>query len=169
MAMKRESFYRSKIENASTKELFRVVDDISCSKKSASDILPNNLELSKLPVAFANFFYQKIIDIRARLQSTSSFNVEPISSQNSLCVLEPLCLDDVISIISKMPSKTCQLDPLPTQLVKACVNELAAVVLHIVNSSFSSGVFPTDCKTAIVRPLILENRSSSTKFSFIHL
>ena len=71
------------VGECANKELFRVVDDISCSKKSASSILPNNLELSKLPVAFANFFEQKIIDIHARLQSTSSFNVEPISSQNS--------------------------------------------------------------------------------------
>ena len=154
MDTEKASFHRSKIENANTKELFRVVDDISGTKKSASDILPNNYVLSELPASFAKFFEHKIVDIRAKLQTDSPLIIEPLSCQNSLSILEPLCLDDVISIVSKMPSKTCQLDPIPTQLVKASIDELAPFLLRIVNSSFSSGVFPKDCKTAIVRPLI---------------
>ena len=43
---------------------------------------------------------------------------------------------------------------MPTSLVKECSDVIAPVLMTIVNSSFTFGVFPHSCKSAIVRPLI---------------
>ena len=39
-------------------------------------------------------------------------------------------------------------------LVKDCIDVLSPLLTSIVNSSLQSGVFPDDCKLAIIRPLI---------------
>ncbi|KAK6186888.1 hypothetical protein SNE40_006149 [Patella caerulea] len=42
----------------------------------------------------------------------------------------------------------------PTNLVKSYIDVLAQHLLSIVNSSFSTGVFPDICKQAVIRPLL---------------
>lgn len=49
---------------------------------------------------------------------------------------------------------SCQLDPIPTRLVKNCVQELAPVVAKMVNSSLDSSIVPNDWKLALVIPLV---------------
>ena len=51
-------------------------------------------------------------------------------------------------------SKTCMLDPIPTALVKLCMDELIEPITDIVNSSPSEGAFPENWKTAVVIPLL---------------
>ncbi|KAK6176278.1 hypothetical protein SNE40_014590 [Patella caerulea] len=51
-----------------------------------------------------------------------------------------LNIDDVRKIVCAMPDKSCSLDPMPTNLVKSCIDVLAPHLLSIVNSSFSTGV-----------------------------
>ena len=52
------------------------------------------------------------------------------------------------------PDKQCQLDPIPTSLVKKCVDILAPVITNIINLSMSTGTFPDSFKLAIVTPLL---------------
>ena len=53
-----------------------------------------------------------------------------------------------------MPSKTCDLDPLPTSILKKCIDLLLPAIHHIVNLSLSQGYFPDVLKKACVTPLI---------------
>ena len=53
-----------------------------------------------------------------------------------------------------MSSKSCSLDPLPTFLLKDCVDILLPSLTKLVNASLSEGLFPDDFKKAIVTPLI---------------
>ena len=48
----------------------------------------------------------------------------------------------------------CQLDPVPTWLLKLCINELLPLIAAIMNKSLSKGEFPTDLKKAIIKPHI---------------
>ena len=51
-------------------------------------------------------------------------------------------------------TKHCCLDPVPTWLVKSCKVELETFLCHIVNVSLAKGIFPTNCKHAIVKPIL---------------
>ena len=52
------------------------------------------------------------------------------------------------------PNKSCDLDPLPTTLLKACLDTLIYPITNIVNASLCSGLFPDDFKQAQVNPLL---------------
>ena len=54
----------------------------------------------------------------------------------------------------KSPSKSCELDALPTSLIKDNIDVLAPYITNIVNKSLLSGIFPKSQKIAFVRPLI---------------
>ena len=53
-----------------------------------------------------------------------------------------------------MSNKFCSLDPIPTFVLKKCSQELAPILLHIINGSMLQGVFPAEMKTALVKPTI---------------
>ena len=61
---------------------------------------------------------------------------------------------ELIKIISSMNKTTCELDSFLTKLLFPHLNAIIALFRHIVNLSLTAGVFPTPCKTSIVRPLI---------------
>ena len=58
------------------------------------------------------------------------------------------------NIITKGPSKSCSLDPLPTSLLKKTITAHLPMLCQIINCSLKSGVFPAMLKTADVTPLI---------------
>ena len=57
-------------------------------------------------------------------------------------------------IISSSASKSCDLDPCPTSLVKDCLDLLVTPITNIINYSFAEKVFPDRFKLAIVTPLL---------------
>ena len=60
--------------------------------------------------------------------------------------------DDVTAAVLKLPNKQCQLDPLPTWLLKECVGELAPFLSHLFSLSLQQGVVPTSFKSAFICP-----------------
>ena len=66
----------------------------------------------------------------------------------------PLSCDILSSLISKLNKTTCVLDPFPTKLLMSHLFYIIEIILCIVNLCFSSGVFPTACKSSIIFPLI---------------
>ena len=55
-----------------------------------------------------------------------------------------------------MSSKTnsCQLDPVPTWILKGCINQLLPTITEIINSSLEQGHFPSKLKESTVYPLL---------------
>ena len=68
--------------------------------------------------------------------------------------LRPATIDEVKKTILSCSSTSCQLDPVPTWLLKLCLNELLPLIAAIVNKSLSTGEFHTDLKKAIIKPHI---------------
>ena len=64
-----------------------------------------------------------------------------------------------------MPSKSCQLDPLPTWLLKQLKDTLAPVISSLCNCSFQTGVLPAAQKQAIVLPRLKKPTLDSSKLS----
>ena len=63
-------------------------------------------------------------------------------------------LKQVESVIMKSPTKSCPLDPIPTIMLKECLDVLIAPITNIINLSLSTGVVPEVLKIARVLPLI---------------
>jgi len=61
--------------------------------------------------------------------------------------------DEVAKLISCVPNKTCQLDPVPTWLVKDMSELLSPFIALLVNKSLTTG-FAAEFKEAIIRPLL---------------
>jgi len=155
-------FYSEKIVACENDQrmITRVAKELMGDKTSV--ILPQHSSAKVLAEQFCSFFGQKIRAIREELDSVSL----PSSSTSAtmvdedgfngqeLCVFQPASQDEIRKLISHAPTKSCELDPLPTWLLKTCIDELVPVITSVVNSSLISGVVPLDFKSAIVRPLL---------------
>ena len=61
---------------------------------------------------------------------------------------------EINKIIKQSPSKSCDLDPLPTSLLKENMSSILPLITEIVNDSLSSGHVPEEFKVAHVTPLL---------------
>ena len=60
--------------------------------------------------------------------------------------------DELRVLILSCNNSSCLLDPVPTWLLKECINDLLPLVTAIVKKSITSGNFPESFKNAIVKP-----------------
>ena len=57
-------------------------------------------------------------------------------------------------IIMPMPSKSCELDALPTKVLKEIIKPLLPLLTKIIDLSLIEGVFVEEWKVVIIRPLL---------------
>ena len=62
--------------------------------------------------------------------------------------------DEVKKKISSSNNKFCKLDPVPTNILKSCLDILLPFITYLINLSLSTGTFPKCWKSALVIPLI---------------
>ena len=65
----------------------------------------------------------------------------------------------ISELIRKSKPSTSQLDPIPTNLVKPCLQSVLPLISAIINSSLTTGIVPPSLKTAAITP-ILKNPGS---------
>ena len=153
----------------------------NCFKKilhrSSAVVLPDYTNKTDLANTFCKFFYDKIIKIRSTLQSSIPSSVtRPNPTKNTLSSFTPVSEEELLKILKSSPSKSCDLDPIPTSLVKECADILITPITKIVNYSITEGSFPNCFKMAHVTPLlkkpsldrnILKNYRPVSNLSFI--
>ena len=103
---------------------------------------------------FSNFFTSKVLTIRESLnqENTPSF-VPPLDdgAPATLQSFTPTTIEEIVRIIKLSPS-LANLTPLPTWLLKSCVQEFAPMIAAIVNKSLETSCMPAELKRAHVRP-----------------
>ena len=135
-----------------------------------NDNLPNFACADQLSNQFCNYFSRKIelirLSITEKLNSTNDqFHIPSINLGNkpkveSLENFAPITDHELFSIINSLNDKQCDLNEIPAWLLKACMVELASIILFIVNEykrvneSFRTCVFPLCLKQALVRPVV---------------
>ena len=110
--------------------------------------LPQPTAVSSAP------FCHEISKIRDTFATSGSFNDAPDSVPPAFNAFMPVTEDEVYKCISESPTKSCSLDPIPTFLLKDCLDILLSSITKLVNYSLIEGSFPNSFKKAVVTPLI---------------
>jgi len=90
-----------------------------------------------------------INDAESLLLSEHPFVPPPV-----LDTFSPASDEEIKKIIMSTKTTQCSLDPIPTKLLKDCIDVLLPIMTRIVNLSLSSGVMPTSLKKPLVNPLL---------------
>ncbi|KAK2193543.1 hypothetical protein NP493_10g04026 [Ridgeia piscesae] len=77
-------------------------------------------------------------------------------------VFEPASLSDVKKLALASATKSCELNPLPTSLVKHHIDTLSPLLARIINASLSSTIFPAPMKHAVVVPVLKKGGSDAS-------
>ena len=136
-----------------SKAMFRTVNMLMGNKGGCP--LPSHTSDLQLASDFSNFFTSKVSTIRESLNHVdTSYFVSPLDDDApaTLHSFSPTTIEEIVRIIKLSPNKSCELDPLPTWLLKLCAQELAPIITAIVNRSFETSCMPTELKRAHVRP-----------------
>ncbi|XP_052799130.1 uncharacterized protein LOC128230724 [Mya arenaria] len=155
----RVDFYTSKIESygSDQKSLHRITKTLLGNTNEV--ILPLHSSPKQLAQNFSDFFIGKIENIRDNItsQKQSSSGVGDTEADYigvKYDKFTPTSEDEVKSIIRKSASKSCELDPIPTWLLKECLDELTPVMTKVINASLQSGYVPRSFKHSRIRPLL---------------
>ena len=92
--------------------------------------------------------------IRDTFATSGSFNDAPDLVPPAFNAFIPVTEDEVYKCISESPTKSCSLDPIPTFLLKDCLDILLSSISKLVNYSLIEGSFPNSFKKAVITPLI---------------
>ena len=66
----------------------------------------------------------------------------------------PVFSKDIVEIVKSSAAKVCELDPIPTKLIKEHIGVIAPVLANIVNASLQKGKVSKNLKEALLKPLI---------------
>ena len=129
--------------------------------------LPDCSDQTVLANDFGNFFNNKINKIRESFKSDgeTTEHPKPPTPPPKLHTFRTVTEEEVRKLISSSPNKQCNLDPCPTFLVKACIDQLATPITNIINYSLSEGIFPECFKQALVSPLLKKPSLPKNSFS----
>ena len=111
-------------------------------------------------VSFADdmgtFFIRKITNLRAELACVDDCTYSNLGDPcvSSFEKFEPLEMEAVKHLVLESNTESCSLDPIPTSMVKECLDELLPVLTSIINNCLSSGIFPDEWKEALIIPLL---------------
>ena len=117
--------------------------------------LPSRESENSLAEQFASFFSNKIKIFRDNFASFGTENdIHPPSDPPKINVFRQVSEEAVDKIIKMSPTKSCLLDPLPTFLIKECIDILLPSLTKLANGSLMEGCVPDAFKSAVVTPLI---------------
>ena len=152
----KQDYYKSLFGKANPSDMFNIVKELLCPNVK---LLPNHSCENQLAEKFSYVFKEKIDKIRCDISAKSILSQGLIDETKSchgskLDAFNSVSATDLKIIIHKMTKKTCSLDPWPTWMLHTYLDVVLPAITYIVNSSLSSGAFPTALKCAIIRPVL---------------
>ena len=148
-------YHRSQIAGCDDRQLFKLVDRLS--KPFNAPALPDHKCKKDLANDFSGFFHGKVRKLRDTLDNLkcTDLSVEIHESANSsFASFSHVSTDEVQKIIIKSANKSGALDPVPTDLLKKCLDPVLPHITRIINMSLNTGSVPETLKVAQVVPLI---------------
>ena len=129
---------------------------------SDSQDLPKHQNSTRLSEEFKDHFAEKVNKIRRDISDGDGARCaeKVIDETNDPAInckiddLTTITAEDLKDLVCKMSNKFCCLDPIPTFLLKQCISELTPILLHIINTSLTTGMFPSGMKKAVIKPTL---------------
>jgi hypothetical protein len=149
----------SKLSSSSSKEMWTAV-------RSCSSHVQSNGKLNSFSPDMVNQFFAKISTAndysRSEVMNLCCANTvrdnEEISARQ-------ISVYEVERLLRHLKNTAPGNDDIPVWVFKSCSIELAEVVAHIINNSFSSGVIPSSWRTSIITPIPkVSNPNNLTNF-----
>ena len=132
------------------KKLYQVMYGLT--GQNSTQEFPSGYSDEDLAEEFADFFLNKIKTIREQFGSIPMYDPTECSVPR-LRKFRPLTKEQVLKLIGSMKTKSCELDILPTRILKEILPNCIDSIVKIINLSLEQG-FALNWKTAIVRPLL---------------
>ena len=123
------------------------------------------LQTSSCHNYFLDFFTSKITKIRENFDVSNKNVQHPLFAGLFLSNFQAVSEDDVKSVLKNFPLKTCELDPVPSTLLKDILDLAQPSITAIINSSLQSGIVPDSFKEAVVRPLLKKTWIGQQRFN----
>ena len=89
-----------------------------------------------------SFFIKKISDLRVSLDATENLCSTVNRHSSSFTAFRRVDMDSLRKLVLRAPTKSCLLDPVPTNISKDCLDELLPILSTTINLSLESGFFP---------------------------
>ena len=116
------------------KKIFRICDGILGRKWDLP--LPQGNTDEELSERFNKFFITKIMYIWETLKAIHSQTIVAEDNNPPSCTqFKELLVEDIIKLIKQSPSKSCELDPIPTAILKEMILSIKPLFASIVNES----------------------------------
>ncbi|XP_064639772.1 uncharacterized protein LOC135495242 [Lineus longissimus] len=152
----RRDYYTKRVQGCEgdSRKLFRLVHTL-CQEKQV-DTLPPHDDKTVLANNFGEFFVRKVKLIQEKIAAVE-VNCPSVTSPapgKTFSCFDPVSEVEVSNIILKASSASCELDPIPTSLLKQCLDSLLPTIVDIVNQSLQTGYIPDSWKCATVKPLL---------------
>ena len=151
---KKREYFRNHFEkyNYSQKSLFQFVHTFLDSEKSLT--LPTSDCLQETVDNFNSYFTEKVENIRKSFPPNKEITAK---CQSLPCKIlenfEPATLQEITDILSETDLKSCDLDPIPANLMAENLDLFVPSLCHIVNASLAEGSID-NLKSAHLIPLI---------------
>ena len=122
---------------------------------------------------FATFFTTKIdtlhkyllVKKKALIYSADCVTDEVLTmSSTKFSTFTEMKLDDIRELTATLFSKSCVLDPLPSSIIKQCIDLLLPTIANIINLSLRDGCMPTCLKSAVLSPLLKKPDADFSQF-----
>ena len=159
------SSYRQMREMAKAESITMMIKDCNRDSKKLYNLaallmgkvkenpLPDHTYKEELANQFASFFITKFQKIRDQLDNLPTY-CHISSDPPEFLEFELMTEEEVGNIIKDMPAKMCDMDIIPTTLLKDTLPGLLLTITKIANASMTQGVFPSSWKITLVKPLL---------------
>ena len=159
------SRFHSKVVNenqSDQRKLFSTVDKLL--HRTPDVIYPQHTNAEELARRFITFFANKISTIHQGLVQRCPNDADAPISSCTLTYFETVSVDDLLPLARRISKKSCDVDPIPAQLLTGCLDVLMPVITKMVNLSLETACVPNNRKEAVLKPL-LKKKISITRIS----
>ena len=157
----RKQFISDEINNcSSSKQRWSKINNILHPKNKTK------LQCDINSTTFIQFFHNKIVQLGLSIKSKIiSANItvkspDPRHSGQEFSTLSTVTPSEVSKLLASIPSKSFNLDYIPTSILKTCSSIFSPLIAKLANLSFNQGQFPSNFKIAQITPL-LKNLTST--------
>ena len=124
--VKKKVFNSSLISSSSSdpRKLWNSINKLLHRKPTSQ--LPSTIDSKSLPNMFASFFSEKVLKIHSalKLNVNTSPHIEPSHIPTDLTFFSPATEEEICKLVSQSSNTFCDLDPIPTSLLKQCLPAL---------------------------------------------